>query len=95
MNSPKMTKDEVSQRLKSVTDYVRDCERRVTQGDIMDLQGLDDNVVEICDCIAALPPAEGQELEAPMAALIKDLEKLADAMKEQSEQYEAAGGDNG
>jgi len=87
-----MTKDEVATRLKSITDYVRDCERRVTQGDIMDLQGLDDNVVEICDLIAALPPADGQALEAPMQSLIADLEKLAAAMRDQSEKFEAEGG---
>lgn len=87
-----MTKDEVAQRLKSVTDYVRDCERRVSQGDIMELAGLDDNVVEICDLIAALPPPDGQALEAPMSALIADLEKLAAAMREQSEKFEAEGG---
>lgn len=89
MNSPKMTKDEVAKRLKSVTDYVRDCERRVSQGEIMELQGLDDNVVEICDCIAGLPPAEGQSLEAPMASLISDLEKLAEAMRLQSDRMDA------
>lgn len=89
MGSQKMTKDEVAQKLKAITDYVRDCERRVSQGDIMELQGLDDSVVDICDCIAALPPAEGQSLEAPMSVLIADLEKLATVMREQSDKMDA------
>jgi len=88
----KMTQDEVAKRLKTVTDYVRDCERRVAQGDIMDLQGLDNNVIELCDAIAALPKDEGQALEAQMMTLIEDLEKLADVMREQHEKFEAAGG---
>ena len=80
-----MTKDELAKRLKSITDYVRDCERRVSQGEIMDLQGLDNNVAEVCDLIAALPPKEGQELEGQMSVLIGSLETLANAMRKQDE----------
>ena len=80
-----MTKDELAKRLKSITDYVRDCERRVTHGEIMDLQGLDNNVAEVCDLIANMPPKEGQELESQMTILIGSLETLADAMRKQDE----------
>lgn len=80
-----MTKEELAKRLKSITDYVRDCERRVTQGEIMDLQGLDNNVAEVCDLIASMPPKEGQELESQMTILIGSLETLADAMRKQDE----------
>jgi len=82
-----VSKDDIAKRLKAITDYVRDCERRVMQGEIMDLQGLDNNVVEVCDSIAKLPPKEGQELEAQMGTLIGDLEKLANAMREQQEKF--------
>lgn len=85
MASRALSKDDVLSRMKSVTDYVRDCERRVTKGEIMDLQGLDNSVIEICDAIAALPSEEGQSLEKQMAALIGDLEKLAAAMRAQHE----------
>lgn len=87
MASVALSKDEVEERLKSVTDYVRDCERRVSKGEIMDLQGLDNSVVEICDGIAALPPEEGHSLESRMSALIADLEKLAASMREQHEKF--------
>lgn len=79
------SKDELVTRLKATIDYVRDCDRRVSQGEIMDLQGLDDTVVEICDSIAELPENEGQALEPQMATLIKGLEQLAETMKEQEE----------
>jgi hypothetical protein len=78
-------------RLKTITEYVRDCERRVNQGDIMDLQGLDQNVLELCDGIAALPPPEGRQLEDEMATLIAELEKLAECMREQQEKMEGKG----
>lgn len=93
MASVTLTKDDVASRLKSVTEYVRDCERRVSKGEIMDLQGLDNSVIEICDGIAALPGEEGHALEGQMATLISDLEKLAAAMRAQHDNL--AGDDEG
>ncbi len=74
---------QLTSRVKSIIDYVRDCERRVNMGEIMDLQGLDQNVLEICDHIAALPPEQSKTLEDQMSTLIEDLEKLAESMQEQ------------
>lgn len=78
---------EVAAQLKALIDYVRDCQARVMKGEIMDLQGLDLNVIEVCDTIAKMPKAEGQALEAQMNQLIDSLEVLASAMKEQQEKY--------
>lgn len=91
MNSPKPDAAEIGKRLKSAIDYVRDCEARVAKGDIMDLQGLDQNVIEICDAIAKLPPKEAHDLEASMSVLIERLEQLANAMKGQHEKMVATG----
>jgi hypothetical protein len=75
----------VAKRLKSIVDYVRDCQMRVGKGEIMDLQGLDKNVIDICDAIAKLPEKEGQALEDQMSQLIDSLETLARMLKEQQE----------
>ena len=83
---------ETGQQLKSIIDYVQDCERRVLKGEIMDLQGLDRNVVDICNAIAALPPKDARALEGQMTQLIEGLEILARSMKSQQEKYAAAGG---
>jgi len=82
---------ELAKRLRSVTEYVRDCERRVSLGEIMDLGGLDRNVVEICTGIAGLPQEEGQALEKQMSQLIEDLERLADTMRVQQNKVAAEG----
>lgn len=83
---------EIGQRLKSAIDYVRDCETRVARGEIMDLQGLDKNVIEICDALSKMPPKEAKELEDSMAVLIEKLELLARAMKEQQDKMTGTGG---
>lgn len=72
---------EVAKRLTSIIDYVRDCARRVTQGEIMDLDGLDKNVIELCNDVGALPDADARSMEKQMSGLIKDLEELANSMR--------------
>ena len=74
---------DIGARLKQVNDYVKDCDRRVNRGEIMDLQGLDKTVMDICDMMAQLPDDEAQKHETAMSVLIKDLETLAKSMKEQ------------
>lgn len=81
----------VGKRLKGIVDYVRDCQARVTKGEIMDLQGLDKNVIEVCNAIAQLPEKEGRALEAQMTQLIESLEVLARTMKEQQDGFTRAG----
>lgn len=73
---------EIGQRLKSITDYVRDCQARVSKGELMDLQGLDKNVIALCDAVAELPEKEGQAFEKQMSQLIESLEDLANTIKE-------------
>ncbi|MBI1214324.1 MAG: hypothetical protein GC185_00730 [Alphaproteobacteria bacterium] len=82
----------VAERLKQVTDYVMDCERRVTRGEIMELQGLDGSVLEICNAVAALPKSEAETMEAQMGRLIDGLESLAEAIRAQED---ATGGETG
>jgi hypothetical protein len=91
MSEPKPDSVEIAQSLKSVLDYVYDCERRVHRGEIMDLQGLDNNVIKLCNSIAELPPKEARVLEVQMSALIEGLEKLAGSMKEQQTKMTATG----
>lgn len=83
---------DIEKQLVSIIDYVRDCETRVHRGEIMDLQGLDKNVFDICEAVAALPRPEAQPLEAKMNALIEKLEDLADSMRVQQEKMTGAGG---
>lgn len=93
MTNKKNTDDaaEVAQRLKAIVDYVRDCQARVVKGEIMDLQGLDKKVVDLCDAIAKLPEEDGHAMEGQMGVLIESLETLARTMKEQQDRLTASG----
>ncbi len=89
---PEITSAELAKRMKSVNDYVRDCERRVSLGEIMELDGLDRNVMELCDAIAALPKDQSADFEKQMGSLIENLETLADAMRIQQDKVAAEEG---
>jgi len=78
-------------QLKSIVDYVRDCQARVSRGEILDLQGLDNNVMDVCNAIAGLPEKEGHALEAQMSVLIEQLEVLARMMREQQDRFAVSG----
>jgi hypothetical protein len=82
---------DIAQRLKSILDYVQDCERRVHMGEIMDLSGLDARVIDICNDIAAVPPQDARQLETKMSVLIENLDLLAASMRKQQEKYAATG----
>jgi hypothetical protein len=90
MTQTKPDAAELETRLKSVIDYVQDCERRVLRGEIMDLQGLDRNVIEICDAVANLPRKESQKIEDRMTQLIDMLEVLSKAMRAQQDGFTSA-----
>lgn len=85
MTDPQTPDDnmDIGAQLKMVLDYVKDCDRRVHLGEIMDLDGLDDKVMGICDRVAELSQEDAQEYEDQMGVLIKELEKLAKSMQEQ------------
>ena len=80
---------EIETRLKSIIDYVQDCERRVIKGEIMDLQGLDRNVIEICEALTSLPRDKARTLEGKMKSLVDKLDTLATSMKDQQEKIRA------
>jgi hypothetical protein len=79
----------LSKRLTTIIDYVRDCSRRVAQGEIMDLDGLDKNVVDLCNDIGELPQEQAKEMEKHMSGLIKDLEELANNMRVMARKMDA------
>ena len=75
----------LDKRLKAIINYVRDCQARVTKGEVMSLEGLDTKVVKLCNDIAVLPEKEGRGLESQMNLLIESLEILARELKEQQD----------
>lgn len=78
--------------IKSVSDYVVDCERRARQGEIMDLQGLDRNVTDICNTLAQMERGEAQKLQSRLATLIEGLERLGDTMREEQKKQTGTAG---
>lgn len=82
--------DGLTARMKAVIDYVSDCQRRVSLGEIMDLSGLDQNVMALCEVIAAMPKKDAMQFESRMKTLIDSLEELARLMQDQQKKFAGA-----
>lgn len=85
MTQNKKNVDEIAKQLKSILDYIRDCQARVIKGEILSLQGLDKNVEDVCIALAEVPNGEAEVLGDLMTSMISELEVLADTMREQQE----------
>lgn len=85
MTSTGIEAADIGQRLRALLDYVRDCQTRVARDEVIDLDGLDNNVIELCDAIASLPQEDGLRFEDDMQALIDNLEVLMQSMQERQE----------
>lgn len=77
----------LSARMKAVQDYVADCQRRVSLGEIMDLTGLDKNIMTLCEALASIPQNEALVFESRMKHLIDSLEELANLMRDQHKKF--------
>ena len=84
-----MDKAEIQTRIEQVTNYIQDCERRISQGEVVNLLGLDESVEEVCEAVTALPPKDGKLLQEKLAGLVEALDQLAIVIHEFHEKNES------
>lgn len=76
-----ITRPEIEARLQNLIHYVRDCERRVALGEVMDLTGLDQSVAVLCQDVLKLPEQDAKDMQGEMMKLIDQLDLLAQSIK--------------
>ncbi len=77
-----MTIQEITTRIEQVKNYIHDCERRISQGEAVELSGLDENVENICLEIEKLPKDDAKSLESKLMNLVSALDKLVNVIHE-------------
>jgi hypothetical protein len=77
-----MTPDMLRQKMEDLRDYIRDAEEKVSAGTMVNLQGLEKTVSEICRYATSLPPDQARDVQPLMAELIGELERLSIALKD-------------
>ncbi len=82
----------IAKEVQRIIDYVRDCEVRATRGEVLELQGLDQNVLIVCNKIAGLDVPHSKVVEPMMATLIEELDNLASTLKTQQDHIIASSG---
>ena len=70
-------KQQIKESLVRLTTYVHDCTKRISMGESVDLSGLDEKTIMLCDDIRALPEGEAAEFAEPMKDLIASIDHMA------------------
>lgn len=83
---------DITREIRTIIDYIRDCEVRAARGEVLELTGLDQNVLIVCNKIAGLDVPHAKIVEPHMAALIDALDNLASTLKTQHEHMIASSG---
>lgn len=83
---------DITREIRTIIDYIRDCEVRAARGEVLELTGLDQNVLVVCNKIAGLDVPHAKVVEPHMAALIESLDNLASTLKTKQDQLIADSG---
>lgn len=84
--------DTIAKEIQKIIDYIRDCEVRAARGEVLELQGLDQNVLIICNKITGLDIPHSKTVEPLMTSLIEALDNLASTLKTQQDHIIASSG---
>lgn len=75
------TVEDIKTRMQELTSFVIDANNSINGGQMVDLQGLDDEVASLCDRTLALPPQRAAEVQPLMAEMISQLEELGRSLE--------------
>ncbi len=67
---------DIKTRMQELTSFVIQANNTINAGQMVDLQGLDDEVASLCDRTLALPPEQAAQIQPLMAEMISNLEEL-------------------
>jgi|HigsolmetaAR202D_1030399.scaffolds.fasta_scaffold48159_2 hypothetical protein len=63
---------------------------KLIEGELVDLQGMDTKVIDLCAGIAELPPSERAGFEGQLNGLLRDLRQISDVLLEQQAMVDEA-----
>lgn len=72
--------------LTEINRFITESRQLLDSGALMELQGMDDQVRELCERVLELPDEERFAAAEPMQQLLEDLKDLGDAMVRQRDQ---------
>ncbi|MEM6781597.1 MAG: hypothetical protein AAF569_07015 [Pseudomonadota bacterium] len=72
---------DIKTRMQELTSFVVQANDTINAGQMVDLQGLDDEVASLCDRTLALPPQQAADIQPLMAEMISKLEELGRSLE--------------
>jgi hypothetical protein len=95
MSPAASTSNRAEALLAQVTALVKATATTVARGEVVDLTGLDRIIAGLCADIREMPTAHGSQLAPPLADLMTELDRLAEAMAAQRDQFFSLSGQAG
>jgi hypothetical protein len=77
-----MTPEQLRTKMEQLNDFVLDAAARVSEGEMVDLSGMDRDVAAVCTKAVSLPPDQARDIQPLMAEMIGNLERLSTALKD-------------
>lgn len=74
-------KEDIKSRMQELSAFIDEANTQVSGGQMVDLQGLDDEVASLCERTLALPPQDAVEVQPLMADMITKLEDLGRSLQ--------------
>lgn len=72
---------DIKTRMEELTSFVIESNNSIQEGQMVDLQGLDDEVASLCDRTLALPANQAAEIQPLMSEMISRLEELGRSLE--------------
>lgn len=72
---------DIKTRMQELTSFVIQANDSIQAGQMVDLQGLDDEVASLCDRTLALSPEKAADIQPLMAEMISSLEELGRSLE--------------
>ncbi len=69
--------EQLQAELQSLNAYLLACERRIHQGEVMDMSGFDEKTKVICQKLSTLPPERARDLAPELETLISRLDRIS------------------
>ncbi len=74
--------DQIAGKLQELTRFIEDAQKKLHDGEVLNLSHLDNEVAQLCEETLKLPPQDAMQVQPIMGDMISKLEELSLALKD-------------
>ena len=74
--------EQIKQQLEEITSFIEEAQKKLQEGEVINLSHLDHDVEKLCQATLQLPPNDAVTVQPIMGSMISKLEELGLALKD-------------